>query len=222
MGMRDESEDKPMTNGAINAAGRVYDALRGAITDRTFRPGDKLSRPDLARRYGTSQTPVREALLRLEQEGFVHVRPQAETVVAPISVLALHQALFLRRALEEGVVRRLAAGAHDMAALHAMAATDMSDETDLAFHHALFEAAGMGALFERIQPLLAPFHRYRALSGNDVERMRAATAEHSDIVERIGLGDSFGAAQAMEAHLSGELSGLGDIRRTYPAFFTEP
>ena len=222
-GMPERSEERRMTNGAANAAAMVYDALRAAIIERAFRPGDRLSRPELARQYGTSPTPVREALLRLEREGFVHVRPQAGTAVAPISVLGLHQAVFLRRALEESVVRRLAArpGARDVAALRALNAAEMTDKADYAFHHELFVAAGMGALFERIQPLLAPYHRFRAMTGADDDRSRAAIAEHTDIVERIEQGDPTGATQAMGAHLSGDLTGLDAVRHANPTFFTE-
>ncbi len=201
----------------------VYESLRAAIIERAFSPGDALSRPKLARRYGTSQTPVREALLRLEAEGLVRVRPQAGTVVAPIRVLDLHQTMFLRRSLEEAVVRRLAArpDAQDIAVLRARAEAAVTEDADWAFHQALFAAAGMGALLERIQPLLVACQRYRAMIAGDEARTRAALAEHADIVACIERGEPSGAALAMGAHLASELQDLDAVRRDNPEFFSD-
>ncbi|MGR3513014.1 MAG: GntR family transcriptional regulator [Paracoccaceae bacterium] len=207
-----------------NAAHRVYTALREAVIDRTHRPGTVLSRPALAETFGTSPTPVREALLRLEREGFVQVRPQAGTVVAPISVLSLHQAGFLRRSLEEAVVRRLAGRAKTSKITpevsEGMTPAEVSAADDT-FHANLFDAAGMGQLHSQLTPVLVPLERLRALTHVTDTEIAAMVKDHADILDRIARADAEGAAQAMAAHLASDLQGLAALCRTHPDMFTD-
>lgn len=210
-----------------NASGRVYQSLRDAILDRNHLPGAILRRTELAQSFGTSQTPVREALLRLEREGLVLVKPQSGTVVAPIRVVELHQAHFLRQAVEVDVVRRLATrpNRRDLSVLQECVSGKPEvatfAKTDAAFHAALFEAVGMQALLRRIAPLLLPLERCRAFSEPDADKVKGAAAEHRDILSRIDVADAKGAGLAMKSHLSGCLASLSEWREKYPEMFVE-
>ncbi|MEM7719086.1 MAG: GntR family transcriptional regulator [Pseudomonadota bacterium] len=209
------------------ASERAYQALRRSIIARQRRPGDVLSRSVLATELGTSQTPVREALLRLEREGFIRVKPQAATVVAPISVSSVHQAAFLRRSLEQNVVRRLARrnNAVDLGDLrHTPPQNASADElagTDRLFHRGLFRRVGMTELFDATLPLLAPLDRCRALQAPTPEHVARIHSEHQDVLQRIEAGDPDGAAAAMTAHLSQELAELGQWQADHPTMFEE-
>ena len=202
------------------ASSRAYAALRRSILLRDILPGEVLSRPALAARLGVSQTPLRDALSRLEREGFVTVRPRSRTLVAPICLVAVHEARVLRKLLEVGVVARLARdpGRFDLGRAEALAGPDGFERADGAFHRALFAAVGMGGLWDRVQPLMATLDRCRALAPVDVA---AAERGHRDILGRIAAGDVPGAEAAMAAHLADELSGLADWRRVYPEMFGE-
>ncbi|MEM6385339.1 MAG: GntR family transcriptional regulator [Pseudomonadota bacterium] len=208
-----------------SASAKVYGELRSAIMDREFLPGEALSRPDLAQRYGTSPTPVREALLHLERDGLVRVRPQAGTVVAPISILDVHQAHFLRLALELDVVKRLATRPErrDLSDIRAATENDHLEGSfaarDEVFHLALFEAVGMTALRRRIQPILTPLDRYLALDSLNPSDIRRASDEHVDILERIEAADVSAACQAMSGHLAGLLQNFGRHQRDHPELF---
>lgn len=79
-------------------ADSVYDTLRGEIIDLKILPGEKLSEYKLASRFKVSRGPVRNALLRLEKEDLVTVKPQVGTIVKPISI---------RKALDIVAVRLL-------------------------------------------------------------------------------------------------------------------
>ncbi len=70
----------------------AYNKLRDWILDGTFAPGMKLRDKDLAMQLGVSRTPIREALLRLEDEGFVQTKPNCSTHV---SSLDFHNAFHL-------------------------------------------------------------------------------------------------------------------------------
>src|SRR5438874_9631892 len=90
------------------AAPQVFDRLRGMIISLALPPGSALSRAALAGQFGVSSTPIRDALMRLDEEGLVEVFPQYATVVSRIDVRRAQQAHFLRQALELEIVRGLA------------------------------------------------------------------------------------------------------------------
>src|ERR1041384_4104949 len=90
------------------AAPQVFERLRGMIIALELPPGSPLSRAALAEQFGVSSTPIRDALMRLEEEGLVEVFPQYATVVSRIDVRLAQQAHFLRQALELEIVRLLA------------------------------------------------------------------------------------------------------------------
>src|SRR5438477_9711453 len=90
------------------AAPQVFERLRGMIISLELPPGSPLSRAALAEQFGVSSTPIRDALMRLDEEGLVEVFPQYATVVSRIDVHRAQQAHFLRQALELEIVRLLA------------------------------------------------------------------------------------------------------------------
>lgn len=78
----------------------IIDYLREMILGGEMAPGDTLYESELTKRFGTSRSPVREALLHLEQDGLVKIIPKKGTVVTGIDPDQLKQALFIRTTLE--------------------------------------------------------------------------------------------------------------------------
>ena len=69
-----------------HAAPQVFEYLREQIMSLALAPGTVLSRADLVDQFGVSQTPIRDALMRLAEEGLVDIYPQHATVVCPINI----------------------------------------------------------------------------------------------------------------------------------------
>src|ERR1700681_292738 len=90
------------------AAPQVFEQLRKLIISLALPPGSPLSRAALAEQFGVSSTPIRDALMRLEEEDLVEVFPQYATVVSRIDVKLAQQGHFLRQALELEIVWTLA------------------------------------------------------------------------------------------------------------------
>src|SRR5690554_1988711 len=90
------------------AAPQLYELLRQKIISLELAPGTVLSRAELAVEFDVSQTPVREALLKLAEEKLVDAFPQASTRVSLIDVAFARETHFLRRSLESEIVRELA------------------------------------------------------------------------------------------------------------------
>ena len=214
------------------AAGRIYENLRLRIITVEIAPDTVLSRASLARDYGVSQTPVREALQRLEQDGLVETFPQSRTVVTRIDPDALTEAHFLRRAVETEVVRHLAS-AHtaetisELDALIAMQQTlientdqvTMFYDLDESFHRALFNGIGYVGLHTMIRARSGHLDRARRLDMPRREKMREIVDGHVAIADAVKNSDPDAAEVAMREHLSGTLKRIATLRAANPHAF---
>lgn len=183
----------------------VYTRLRDAIVDGTFEPGEKLRDLDLAEWLGVSRTPVREALLRLQQAGLVVARPGRSTEVADLDVQAVREAQAVVAAMHQLAVRQ-AVPSLTQTDLEAMRAAndrfatalragdvDAALAADDAFHAVPVRAAANRAVvtvLEQFTPTLRRVERLRfgSLAG------RGSVALHHRMVERCAAGDAAAAA----------------------------
>jgi DNA-binding GntR family transcriptional regulator len=217
-----------------HAAPQVFERLREAILSLQMAPGTVLSRAELAAQFGLSQTPIRDALMKLGEEGLVDIFPQHATVVSRIDVASATQAQFLRRAIEAEVVRTLA-GHADAALLEQLRAQiDVQASlmgspayldfiaADRAFHRLLYVAAGVPDLFDLVRQRSGHVDRLRMLNLPTVGKQRAIVRDHRRIVEAIASGDAEAAQQHLHAHLSGTLAQAETIRAARPDYFTTP
>ncbi|MGC8838005.1 MAG: GntR family transcriptional regulator [Anaerolineae bacterium] len=92
----------------VSLADRAYEVIKADIVTCVLRPGQQIAQPQLAERYGLGLTPVREALQRLAQEGFVQAVPRFGYIVSPISISDIHE-IYELRSIAESAAARLAA-----------------------------------------------------------------------------------------------------------------
>ena len=78
----------------------VYEELYRRVVEHELTPGTKISEADVAQQLEVSRQPVRDAFSRLARLGFLVIRPQRATTIAPISVESVMQAKFIRSAIE--------------------------------------------------------------------------------------------------------------------------
>ncbi|WP_347557406.1 GntR family transcriptional regulator [Robbsia sp. KACC 23696] len=213
-----------------HASPQVFEHLRERIIDLRFPPGMSLSRVELAAEFGVSQTPVREALLRLAEEKLVDVFPQHATIVRPIDIALAHQAHFLRLAIELEVVATLA-GAPDAALLGKLDRT-IEDQrlhaarldhgafvaADQAFHATMYDAAAVPDLFPLVRRQSGHLDRLRYLHVPTPGKMQTVIEDHAAILDAIRHGDATQAQHALRRHLGGTLSRITDIRARYPDY----
>ena len=233
--MRALAQDGTQSGGTGGPApDRVYADLRERIINFDLPPGATLGRGDLAAHYGVSQTPVREALQRLEQDGLIRIFPQSRTVVAPIDVRQLNETQFLRVAVETEVVRRLAV-APDRDAVLARAGNilqmqrvlaeageemDMFAELDRSFHLVLFRAVGMASLHSMLVSRLGHLYRCQRLELPMDGKMQSIVNDHQDILDTLATGQPELAAAAMQRHFSRTINRIGKLRDVHPEYFT--
>jgi DNA-binding GntR family transcriptional regulator len=212
------------------AAPQVFEHLRERIVGLELAPGTVLSRAALAQAYHVSQTPIRDALLRLGEEGLVDIFAQHATVVSRIDVAAATQAHFLRRAIEGEIAHTLAGSAPPqliaslrsqidvMASLSGEASRREFIEADRAFHRLMYEAAGVPELFELVGRRSGHVDRLRLLHLPTAGKVRNILRDHRRIVAAIEAGDAPGAQEAVREHLSGTLSRVDEIRLSHADF----
>ena len=100
----------PILSSSKNLAESVYRALKSDIFDFRLLPGGRFSENEVASRTRVSRTPVREALFRLQREGYVQVHAKSGWSVRPLDFDLLDHLYDLRLVLETAAVQRLCAG----------------------------------------------------------------------------------------------------------------
>lgn len=209
---------------------RVVDALRDDIITMGLKPGDVISESDIAGRYGVSRQPVREAFIRLAQQGLLLIRPKRATVVKKISPLGVRQSRFIRESIEVEIIRRVAGQPSDDAAdvLNTLiadqeAASAANDSRrfhtlDELFHRTLARLAGVEYAWQLIDDHKMQLDRVRYLTLG-VSSTQRAIAEHKQIVEAVAKADPAGAETAMRAHLARAELLLNQTISDFPDFF---
>jgi DNA-binding GntR family transcriptional regulator len=175
----------------------AYNEIRQALLRGEFEPGQRLSEPELALRFSTSRSPIREALVRLDLEGFVERMSNGRVRVRALDLSELGQ-LYVVRANIEGLVARLAAPRLRTIDLEKMdqALVDMERsvkkgdavgaiEHGQKFHDLILRECGNEPLIQVLSGLKAKISRFRAVVasfGNyDAERV----IEHRRILDAL-------------------------------------
>lgn len=218
---------------SVSSSARVFQELRSRIVALKLPPGTILNRADLAEAFGMSQSPVREAILRLEEIGLVVSYPQSRTEVTRIDPKRLNQENFLRTALECEVVDRLCrlgvkadlVKAKGYLKIQEALVDDLDQielfrELDDRFHESLFVAAGQEALFIHVSERSSHMARLRSLDLPRNRKLQSVIEGHQAVVAGIESGDRHAAADAMRQHLSGTIGRLPEIMRANEIYFT--
>jgi DNA-binding GntR family transcriptional regulator len=216
-------------SGAVTAATAIAAALRDDIVGMVLLPGAPLKDASLIERFGVSRTPVREALIRLSEEGLVDIRPQSGTFVSRIPVDAIPEAVLVRQALEGVTVEGAAKHSRSLtgvdAALDAQrfhaARVDMEGfhEADEAFHEAIAESAEHPAIWRLVKQVKVQIDRARRLTLPALGRMDQVIAEHVLIRDAIAQGAGSVARAAMTTHLGIVIPDVMRLREQYPGYF---
>ncbi|KKB07520.1 GntR family transcriptional regulator [Devosia chinhatensis] len=209
---------------------RLVSALRDDIVTMALKPGDVISESDIAGRYGVSRQPVREAFIRLAQQGLLLIRPKRATVVKKISPDGVRQSRFIRESIEVEIIRRVASSPGADAASVLAALIDEQDAASAAndsrrfhildelFHRTLARLAGVEYAWQLIDDHKMQLDRVRYLTLGSSSSQRAI-AEHRIIAEAVGEADPAAAEAAMRAHLGRAEVLLTQTISDFPDYF---
>jgi DNA-binding GntR family transcriptional regulator len=197
----------------ISLAGQVYAKLKAELHDFQWVPGDRFSEAEVGQRLGVSRTPVREALFRLRNEGFLEVESKTGWFVKPIDFGKLDQLYDLRTVLESASLARLAQRSDDPPQLLVLkeqwlvpASERLSDGREVGaldeqFHGQLVAAAGNAEIARVHQDVTDRIRIVRQLDFTRADRIEATYLEHGKILRAVIQRKADQAQMLLKSHI---------------------
>lgn len=211
----------------------IYYKLRDEIINLYLEPGTSISEKELSEKYSVSRTPVREALVRLAQEGLVNIYPQKGTVVSLIDLSAVEEGRFLREHLERAVVKE----ACKEFSQESLLALEMNlklqkmyienhdykklFEADEEFHKLIFEGSNKRRIWNSINDGSTEFQRIRMLRLVTNSSWDNIYLQHKEIFNAIKDKNIDIAEGFMKEHLNMVTFDKKKIKEAYPNYFKE-
>lgn len=216
-------------------ARQLYEVLLDRICRFELRPFQMLSEASISDSLGVSRTPVREALLRLAEQGLVDVLPQRGTRVAPLRRSDLETSQFMREALEIAILQRAMARPGTAALAQRLEAeitlqrafVEVRDKgrfyaSDEDFHRHIAEAAGCGPVIGEVARVKLHMDRFRHLMVAGVEDLATVIDQHEGIAAAVRASEAELAEARMRVHLRRIFAFLDEARARFPEHFEEP
>jgi DNA-binding GntR family transcriptional regulator len=187
----------------------VYEHLRTLMNQGRIRPGNYLDLNTLAREIGISRTPLRDALLRLEAEGFVEIHNRKGVRIVELTLERIRDIYEILAALESTALRSVAERItpQTVARMDALngemvRALDDADfarfyDANLAFHDAYLDLSDNAEMVRRIRILKQRLYDFPRLKGFVPEWERASTQEHQAMIRFLEAGKVSDAADLL-------------------------
>jgi DNA-binding GntR family transcriptional regulator len=207
---RPSREPAPSARTSATRGGLVYEKIRNEIRDRVLLPGDRLREADLAERLGVSRTPIREALKRLEAEGFIVFGPPRGFVIAHLSSTQVMEIYAVRELLEGGAARFACERAtqldiellkHLIAKQTEVKSAEAARAYNLRLHEAIYNASHNEYLLKAMTVLQDAMALLGTTTYSMPGRIQTAWREHERLVECIIRRDADGAEKEARRHI---------------------
>lgn len=209
----------------------VFDQLHKEIVSLELLPGTKLSEADVARRFGVSRQPVRDAFSRLDNLDLLLIRPQRATEVRGFSIERISHARFVRLSVELEVIRcaclawdESRAAILDKNLLQQRQAIDSDDpgvfhRLDAEFHRHIFDLAGCAHAIGTINDCRQKIDRLCVLSLGRQSEAALLVEDHQAVADALRDGSIEKATNATRQHLSRLDATIADIHKTHSEYF---
>lgn len=195
-------------NSSDTARSTIYNRLRSDIITGRKRPGERLSIEQLRKAFGTSVTPVRDALQRLAQESLITIKPRSGYYVTHVTLKELNDMMELREILEAAAVERAALRItldeiRNLESIHAGYTGEDEDsytrytDENRAFHFQVALASGNRELADQLGRLLDRMARFMVIrrAGKDLGRI------HAPLISALKAGNPDDARQVIQKEL---------------------
>lgn len=212
----------------------AYQTILSDILKLKFRPGERIQDKDLVDRLKISRTPVREAILRLKNDGLMTTVPQSGTYVTRISLKSALNARFVRQSVERDVAKKAATDMNESDILDTKTliskqelATKQNNSEDFFyldndFHKKFYSATDKDEVWTWLQALTLQLDRYRFLRIQQSEMpVDKILQQHRGIVEAIENHDKALAGRRAFNHLNLMLAEKDNLLKKFPDYFEE-
>jgi len=207
----------------VSVANRVYEALKEDIFEFRLIPGDKFSEGDVGARLNASRTPVREALYRLQREGYVDVLFRSGWQVKPFDFQQVEELYDLRITLERAAMHKICALPEEPQTLRTLIAIWNPDHPseravgstvralDESFHCDLVAAAGNREMTRIHREITDRLRIIRRLDFTRDDRVDATYLEHAQILDALRSGHASDAADQLTRHIRSSQQAVREI-----------
>ena len=212
---------------------QIYRILRRDIVHCLIPPGTPLSEKEVSVRFDVSRQPVREAFIKLAENGLIQIRPQRGSYVNKISLSQVRNGCFIRQAIECAVVRRAAGMVNDeqlyqleqnlnqqRTAVERQQLTDFF-QLDDEFHQKLSQIADCQLAWDTVENIKATIDRVRYMSLDHVTPPDMMLRQHYDIFQPLGARDPDAVEKAMSLHLQEISESVLLVRQENSDWFSE-
>lgn len=209
----------------------VFDQLFDAIVSLELLPGTKLSEADIAKRFGVSRQPVRDAFNKLEAQGLLLIRPQKATQVRGFSMEHIAHARFVRLAVELEVIRS-ACGMWDAVHSDSLAENLKAQERvienaepedfhrlDYEFHKLICNLSGHPLAFDTIQECKKKIDRLCVLSLGRQSEAKTLLQDHENLADALQSRDANAACDIVRRHLRRLDDTIAEIHEKHSEYF---
>ncbi|EMY3598916.1 GntR family transcriptional regulator [Klebsiella aerogenes] len=212
---------------------QIYRILRRDIVHCLIPPGTPLSEKEVSVRFDVSRQPVREAFIKLAENGLIQIRPQRGSYVNKISMTQVRNGCFVRQAIECAVVRRAGSMINDEQLYQleqnlnqqrvAVERQQLNDffQLDDEFHQKLSLIADCQLAWDTIENIKATIDRVRYMSLDHVTPPDMLLRQHLDIFQALEKRDLDAVEKAMNIHLHEISESVLLIRQENSEWFSE-
>jgi DNA-binding GntR family transcriptional regulator len=204
----------------------IYERIRGEILSCVLKPGSQLQERDLAQRYEVSKSPIRDALLRLQEQNLIDVLPRKGYRVRPVSVSDAREMYEMRSILERSCVAKLIESATDEALTALDAYRGVPSGIELGtwieynrrFHLALADGCGNSRLARIARDTIEQFDRltYMSVTADEAGSLATFVDEHGAIIDAIQRRDKRQAVALIKEHVDSSRKRLLDSLARLP------
>ncbi len=223
--------DTLINTGSKSTADLVFEKLHEEIATLVILPGSKISEADVARRFGVSRQPARDAFRRLHNLELLEIRPQRATVVRRFSLPEISNTRFVRMAVELEVMERACAiWDHTRVDRLTQNLTDQSHALndgdtirfhvlDYGFHQLICEMSGLPMAFETIERCKRNVDRLCVLSLSNDKRITDVLDDHRALADALARRSTQDARALTRRHLSRLDATISEIHQTHTDYF---
>lgn len=220
-----------MKSGRTSAKDEAYAVLREGILTMELSPGMVISPEETARRLKMSRTPVREAFLRLHEEGLLVILPQRETIVARIDPARMRQERFIRKSLELPVLEQIIGRCRETDFEKMISCIQEQEDCvkesrhisfihcDMHLHRLFFEIAGQELAWEMLRRVNGHSERFRALYLQDQSALQKASARNRTLLCLIEEEKKGQALEHVREQIERPCPDEASLIRRYPSCF---
>lgn len=212
----------------------AYESILDDILKLKFLPGEKIQDKSLIERLKISRTPVREAILRLKNDGLMMTVPQSGTYVTKISLSSALNARFVRQSVERSVVSEAAKKMSKMDILDSRTiiskqqiAAEEHNAVDFFyldndFHKSFYAATNRLQVWKWLKNLSLQLDRYRFLRVQQADMpLDKLIKQHNEILNAVEANDIKDAEERAFNHLNLMLAEKDDLIKEFPDYFVD-